>query len=46
MTPTPPPPGPLSHQEVFRRTARRVLVVGLVLAALALAGGGVTGGQA
>ncbi|MCI7456300.1 hypothetical protein [Actinomyces urogenitalis] len=46
MTPTPPPPGTLSHQEVFRRTARRVLVVGLVLAALALAGGGMTGGQA
>nr|WP_300337466.1 hypothetical protein [Actinomyces sp.] len=46
MTPTSLSPGPLSYQEVFRRTARRVLVLGLALAALALAGGAVTGGQA
>ncbi|WP_235954214.1 hypothetical protein [Actinomyces faecalis] len=40
------PTGPVSHQEVFRRTAWRVLGVGLVLAALALAGGAMAGGPA
>ena len=38
--------GPVSHQAVFGRTSRRVLVVGLTLTALMLVAGALTGGQA